>query len=88
MRAVESDGYTFYFLYDRNRADELHISRRIGIDVEIAIDTFFDGTHNEDSRHRRFECYTETHGVYWTWLHGDATSTNVLMISCFRQEGG
>jgi hypothetical protein len=39
-----------------------------------------------NERRKRFECRSETHGLYWAWLYGDETSTNVLVISCFPLE--
>ena len=86
MRMVEAGGYAFYFTYDRRRTSELHIELRAGVDVQAAIDTFFAGAHSWNGRRDRFECYTEEHGLYWTWLYGDETSTNILVISCFPNE--
>ena len=53
----------FYFLYDRTRPDELHITVRHGTYPLEAIETFFEGetTWNEDRK--RFETLTVTHGL-------------------------
>ena len=83
MRVVEAGSYTFYFTYDRRRTSELHIETRTSVSVQTAIDTFFHGLHAWNERRHRFECHTATHGLYWTWLYGDETSANVLVISCF-----
>jgi hypothetical protein len=86
MRVVEAEDYTFYFTYDRRRISEVHIETRAGVRLQTAIDTFFQGMHGWNDHRNRFECYTETHGLYWTWLYGDETSSNVLVISCFPLE--
>ena len=87
MRVVEAAGFTFYFTYDRKRTSELHIERRTGVSPQRAIDTFLDGLHSWNERGERFECYTESYGLYWTWLYGEETSSIVLVISCFPLEG-
>lgn len=88
MRVVEAGGYKSYFTYDRRRASELDIELRTGVSPQIAVDTFFEGLHWWNERRGRFECFTEAYGLYWTWLYGDETSSNVLVISCFPQEEG
>jgi len=87
MRVVEAGGYTFYFAYDRRRTSELHVETRSGVSLDAAIEMFFEGSHAWNERRNRFECYTESHGLYWAWLYADDTSTNVLVISCFPLEG-
>jgi len=52
----------------------------------LAVATFFDGAHLWSSEHNRYQTYTDTHGLYWTWLYDDAPSSNVLVISCFPLE--
>jgi hypothetical protein len=79
-----AEGYTFLFLIEDGQ--RLHISYRPGITPERAADVFFAGWHSWNAARQRFECHTETHGVYWTWLYADASSTNVLIISCFPRE--
>ena len=86
MQAVEAGDYVFYFPYDRKRTTELHIELMTGVDVETAVDTFFGGLHWWNERRGRFEGYTEKNGLYWAWLYGDETSSNVLVISCFPLE--
>ena len=86
MRVFEAGGYAFYFTYDRRRTTELHVEMRVGVGPQTAIETFFGGTHSWNEARSRFECRTETHGLYWAWLYGDETSTNVLVISCFPLE--
>src|SRR5438105_3443082 len=87
MRVVEARDYFFYFSYDRRRTSELHIETRAGVSFRTAIETFFAGLHSWNERRHRFECRSDTHGLYWTWLYGDDSSTNVLVISCFALEG-
>lgn len=86
MRVVEAGGYRFHFAYDRRRPSELHIEARAGISLRIAVETFFSGWHWWNERRDRFECHTEMHGLYWTWLYADDSSVNVLVISCFARE--
>jgi hypothetical protein len=86
MQVIEAGGYTFYFAYDRRRTSELHIELRTGVSWQTAIDAYFAGWHWPNPRRERCECYTESHGLYWTWLYGDQASTNILVISCFPRE--
>jgi len=66
---------------------QLHIEARPGVSIQTTLDTFFSGWTRHNERNARYETFTETHGVYWTWLYGDETSTNVLVISCFPTGG-
>ena len=83
IQAVDAGGYTFYFTYDRRRTDALHIELRGSITAQTVIDAFFEGFHWWNEMYSRYECYNGELGVYWTWLYGDESSTNVLVISCF-----
>lgn len=87
MRVIEADDYSFHFAYDRRRSRELHIELRTGVGIQTAIDAFFNGSH-WNARRQRFECYTELYGLYWCWLYGDETLSNVFVISCFPHEEG
>jgi len=84
MQRIDSNGYSFYFVLESSGA--LHIERRTGINTEVAIDTFFEGVNTYNDARQRNEANTDMHGVYWTWLYGDETSTSVLVLSCFEQE--
>lgn len=83
MDAYRASSYTFYFLYEGSQLVYLHIGAEHGTTAQDAIDTFFDGWTQHNTRNARFETFTTSHGLYWTWLHGDEASTNVLVISCF-----
>lgn len=64
--------------------DVLHIYARHLTTPVDAIRTFFAG-HPErtvwNEQHRRFETYTDTHGLFWFWRDEGRT---VMVISCFR----
>ena len=74
------------FVIEDESSGRLHIEYRPKITADIAIDTFWDGMHAWNVERLRYECYSPTHGIYWTWLYGDPNSTNVLILSCFPLE--
>jgi hypothetical protein len=80
LQPFTASGYTFFFVVEDGT---LHVNYRPGITPRRAINTFFDGCHRWNDEHMRYQGYTDSHGIYWTWLYGDETSTNVLIISCF-----
>ena len=78
---LEANGEVFYFLYDRDQPDELHIAVRHRTEPLEAIETFFDGETSWNEQRKRFETMTATHGIYWVRVPEDQ---GVLIISCFR----
>ena len=78
---LEANGEAFYFLFDKNQTNELHISVRHGTVPREAIDTFFEGETAWNEQRKRFETMTATRGIYWARVPEDQ---GVLIISCFR----
>jgi hypothetical protein len=61
MLRIDAGEYAFYFAYDLDSLDRLHVEVRSGIDVQTVIDTFFQGLHSWNAVNERFECHTQTH---------------------------
>jgi len=81
---VESEGITFFFAYDKDAPDILHIYVRHLTEIDDALDVFFDGQSTWNSKHERFETYNTTHGLFWFWLN--QKERKVMVITCFKQE--
>ena len=78
----EESGLSFYFGYQRDQPDRLHVDVR-GVSVEVAVTTYLEGTlQGWDDEYRRFETRTSTHGIYWTKYHQQ--EGHILVISCFE----
>lgn len=84
-KQVEESGIRFVFKYDDDAPDLLHIYARHLTTIDDALDTFFDGSGEVwNEERRRFETYSETHGLFWFWLEEEHV---VMVISCFRLGG-
>lgn len=85
---VREDGFTFALAYDKEEPDLLHIFVRHLTTVDNALDCFFDSwqASSRNQAYNRFECSNATHGLFWNWMDEDAKK--VLIITCFRLEGG
>ena len=78
-----SQGHTFFFKYEEDTLDLLHIYVRHLTQPEDAIKAFFFGVTTWNERYQRYETVSETHTVYWFWL--DKQAKKVLVITCFDQ---
>jgi hypothetical protein len=78
-KRVESQNHTFYFKYDD---DLLHIYVRHLTTIDNALETFFNTSGKWNDERKRFENFSETHGLYWFWLNEE--EKKVMIISCFR----
>lgn len=68
-RDFSCDGYKFFFKFESDPPDILHIYARGLFEPKDAIRVWNEGTEEtENLVFRRFETYTETHGIYWLWL--------------------
>ena len=79
----QESGLRFDFKCEPTQPSLLHIFARHGTSPQDAISTFFEGETNWNETRKRFETFTETHGLYWVWRVQD---TVVLVISCFRMD--
>ena len=68
--------------HEPHAPDLLHIYVRHLTSIDDALDTFFNGRTNWHEEHKRFETYTESHGLFWFWLEQEKV---VMIISCFMQ---
>ena len=81
---ITCEGYKFYFKYENDYPDILHIYARGLLMPSEAISVWFDGTHEiYNNERQRWQTYTKTHGIYWLWL--DEKNSRILIISCFRR---
>ena len=81
----DSSGLVFYFAWDRNQPDKLHVDVR-GTSPETAIETFIASTVDVwNEERKRWERQGERHGVYWRLLNDQPG--HILIISCFALEG-
>jgi hypothetical protein len=82
---INYDQYKFFFKYEDEPADMLHIYARGCFSPADAIEIWFEGTEEtENTEYDRIETYTDTHGIYWLWL--DPEQTKILIISCFNKD--
>src|SRR5271155_5657469 len=86
----EAEGHVFRFLYDKEQPDRLHVEVSHGLQVEGAIDVFFDGAHTTRERSdlrgqdgsRTFETLHKNRGIWWKWI--DEQKKHVLIWSFFK----
>lgn len=84
-KVVAYEGYKFFFKYEDDEPELLHIYARGLFEPEDAIEIWFEGTEEiENAERRRMETYTETHGIYWYWLD-EPENTKIFIISCFKR---
>ncbi len=83
QRIREGD-FTFLFKYDEVDSTLLHIFARHLMEVDDALDLFFETEANWNKEFERFENYSETHGLFWFWRN-EKTKV-VMIITCFRIE--
>jgi len=77
-----TNGIQFFFKYDEMAPDLLHIYARHLTTPQEAIETYFDANKTTwNDQFKRFETFSDTHGIYWFWLEKDS---KILIISCFR----
>lgn len=83
FQIVRAKGHTFLFKYDSDAPGLLHIYVRHLTTITDALDTFFNASLNTwNTQYRRFEVFTDTHGLYWTWK--DQEKKIVVIITCFK----
>ncbi|CAN5279853.1 hypothetical protein BH11CYA1_BH11CYA1_27920 [soil metagenome] len=82
---INYEGYKFFFKFEENPPDMLHIYARGCFYPKDAIEAWFEGTEErENLEHNRMETYTDSLGIYWLWLDQDK-KTKILIISCFKR---
>lgn len=79
---VKEEGITFLFKFDQVDSTLLHIYARVLTTVDDALDVFFETEPTWNEQFKRFENYSETHGLFWFWR--DENETEVVVITCFR----
>lgn len=83
---IEAGGERFRFYYDLDAPNVLHVTTQHGTTPEDAIGAFFAGAAGPwDEAKKRFQTFTDTHGLYWT---RHAHDNSVIVISCFTLGDG
>ena len=80
---VIENGIRFVFKMDEVDPEMLHTYARHLTTIDDALDAFFDSTPDWNENFKRYENYTDTHGLYWFWL--DQPGKIVMIVSCFRR---
>jgi hypothetical protein len=81
---ISYEGIDFYFKYEADHPDIIHIYARGLFSPADAIEVWFEGCEEiENAEYNRTETYTATHDIYWYWL--DQKQTKVFIISCFKR---
>jgi len=85
-KVIDDSGVTFFFKYDPDDPEQLHIYVRHLTTIDDALETFFEGKTSHNKQRQRYETYTSTHGLYWFWLN--QATKKVMIITCFTLEAG
>jgi hypothetical protein len=82
-RRVRERGIVFYFKYDDQHPEFLHIYVRHLTGIDDALDVFFDPNRQDawNEGHQRWESGSTSHMLYWIWLE---ERKKVLVITCFE----
>lgn len=81
-KRVVEEGITFLFKFDQVDPTILHIFARHLTSIDDALDVFFETKPIWNDKHRRFENYSDKHGIYWFWRN--QPKREVVIITCFR----
>lgn len=73
---------TFFFTYDPDAPDLLHIYARHLTTIKDAVRLYFVEDPTWNKKRKRFENYSDSHGLYWNWISKE--EKKVIVISCFR----
>jgi hypothetical protein len=76
-------GFKFFFKYEEDYPDVLHIWARHLKEPKDAIRIWFMRGETYNRVDDRFEIHTDTEGIFWKWL--DPEKTKILIISCFTR---
>jgi hypothetical protein len=79
---VLENGIRFVFKMDDVDPGLLHIFARHQTSIDDALDVFFSTEPTWNLQFKRYESFSETHGLYWFWL--DEQKKVVMVVSCFR----
>lgn len=82
FQPVKEKGITFLFKFDPDSPELLHIYVRHLTTIEDALDVYFSTKPIWNSKMKRYENYSETHGIYWFWLN--EKDKKVVIITCFN----
>lgn len=82
FESVRENGITFLFKYEPDSPELLHIYVRHLTTIDDALDVYFSTEAVFNSKKKRYENYSETHGIYWFWLN--EKDKKVIVITCFK----
>jgi hypothetical protein len=84
-KLVTLKGCKFFFKFEEDHPDILHIYARGLFEPKDAIEIWFEGYMEiVNAKNNRIETYTNSHGIYWYWLD-EPMRTKVFIISCFKR---
>ncbi len=82
FEAVIENDITFLFKYDKDSPDLLHIYVRHLTTIDNALNVYFSTEALWNPKNKRYENYSDTHGIYWFWLNEE--DKKVIIITCFN----
>ncbi len=77
-------GHIFYFKFDDTVPELLHIYARHMTEPSDAVKTFFTSVPKWNEKRRRFENYSQTHGIFWFWINEE--QKEIMIVTCFKIE--
>lgn len=80
-KVIKYKDYTFFFKFEDDPPDMLHIWLRHTTEPKDAIKTFIEGETIWNKRNERFETTNTKHTIYWFWL--DESEKKIMIITCF-----
>jgi hypothetical protein len=80
-KRIRTNGHTFFFKFEEDHPELLHIYARHRKEPDDAIDIFFQGISIWNEEYKRFESTLANERLYWFWL--DEPKKIVMVITCF-----
>ena len=85
---IDFNDFRFVFKSETENPEMLHIYARHLVTAEDAIGIFFSYDPVWNAEWKRFETYSNTHGLYWFWCNQTKKKKVVMVISCFKRDHG
>ena len=80
-KIIKREGITFFFKYEPDAPDLLHIYVRHLTTISQALYVWFNGVTVRNEKYNRFETSTDECCLYWDWKNQD--KKEVMIITCF-----
>lgn len=82
-KIAKHNNITFFFKYDPDAPELLHVYVRHLMTIPQALWIWFNGKTVENKIYKRFETSTDKHCLYWAWKN--ESTKEVMIISCFER---